>query len=1136
MKLKLTFTKIATTALFVAFFSITSFAQTNFFCPSNIDFEQNNFTNWLGNVGQVQNGTPGSISTLVYQSIPTGINPIQQIVRSSGVDHYGGFPVVNPYSTNSYSLQLGDTTGFAGSVCAQVKYYVHIPVGVNKYSLEYFYAIVMENPHHPIESQPDFRMTVTDSANNNIRQCSSFIITQPINGAFPGFYLSSQTSLPFDSVYYQPWHPSTVNLDGLAGHTICIEFDASDCAFGGHWGYAYVDFSTACTSPVLTNGTCLGAPIAIVQANTGFSEYQWYDSTLTTLLDTTQTLVLNPAPTAATKLYCVLTPLNHLGCNDTVPFYLTQGLQSIANFSFVPKTCAGSSIQFYDSTIKNNPNGFINKWKWNFGDIYANANNPNTDSTQNPEHRFDSIGNYTVCLISNPNLYCLADTICKTVVINNATPILNIYSTKDSICGNFDSTTIVFTGNISSNFNYQWLLDSTSHLISGNLNLPNPIQVSFSAAGYHNIQLQQIPSKNDTNCIAIGNVNIFVKGLKPYLSIFGIDSTCINSATTIKLSKFSFPNCIAAPAIFFSATNSYNIGQNNAGNISHSTPFNGSWTESKCQMLYLASELKAMGMQKGLISELAWNVLTKNSLSPPPYGSGPCTGTDQYHDFTIKMACVPYNSLFRGSFNSDTLDLVTPLTLVYTTPTYNTTVGINNFVLQNAYNWDGVSNLLIQTCFDAGYSCYSGEDDVASSTCSSIAASVGAPLGINLTAIAHSDVYSGCSPTYGSSGIGYLENNTRYRPDIIFKTINLNFAPSTQFSWSSNPVGVSSSADSLIVTPSISTTYTLTGNDNGCISTVSHKINVVPQINIHQYQTTCHQHPILFNGNYLNQSGVYFDTLFSAFSCDTIIALHLNVDTNFVAINQYQTICQGKTFYFNGSNLTTQGIYYDTLPSLNTFSCDTLIILNLYVPTNTFTFVDTACSTTGFLFLDSTLSHSGIYTFTTHHPLQCDTVFVLYLTVLNNVQATITANASTLTCTNNGFLYQWFDCQTMQPIVGANSQNFTPTTNGNYAVGIRKDSCFDMSNCYNFIASGLNNLVDSKFKIYPNPTDDAISITWKKDLKVKEIYVTDLLGRVMLSQIPTSQSANLSLKNLDAGIYFLHLKGDQETITKVIKE
>ena len=45
--------------------------------------------------------------------------------------------------------------------------------------------------------------------------------------------------------------------------------------------------------------------------------------------------------------------------------------------------------------------------------------------------------------------------------------------------------------------------------------------------------------------------------------------------------------------------------------------------------------------------------------------------------------------------------------------------------------------------------------------------------------------------------------------------------------------------------------------------------------------------------------------------------------------------------------------------------------------------------------------------------------------------------------------HQWLDCDNnYAAIPGETSQNFTPSTNGNYALELTQDGCSDTSECY----------------------------------------------------------------------------------------
>lgn len=110
---------------------------------------------------------------------------------------------------------------------------------------------------------------------------------------------------------------------------------------------------------------------------------------------------------------------------------------------------------------------------------------------------------------------------------------------------------------------------------------------------------------------------------------------------------------------------------------------------------------------------------------------------------------------------------------------------------------------------------------------------------------------------------------------------------------------------------------------------------------IHLHLTVSHPHTIIneqicqgdlyiFNGDTLSTSGNYSDTLLSFIGCDSVISLSLSFISNAVS-SLSETICSGEVFNFNGGNLNSTGIYIDTLSAFNT--CDSIITLHLTVET-----------------------------------------------------------------------------------------------------------------------------------------------------------------------------------------------------------
>ena len=93
-------------------------------------------------------------------------------------------------------------------------------------------------------------------------------------------------------------------------------------------------------------------------------------------------------------------------------------------------------------------------------------------------------------------------------------------------------------------------------------------------------------------------------------------------------------------------------------------------------------------------------------------------------------------------------------------------------------------------------------------------------------------------------------------------------------------------------------------------------------------QDICQGDSHAFNGQNLNVTGTYRDTLMAANGCDSFIVLTLNVLDTMQTISA-DTICSGEPYTFNGQTLITTGTYRDTLMAAN--GCDSFLVLNFVV-------------------------------------------------------------------------------------------------------------------------------------------------------------------------------------------------------------
>jgi GEVED domain/Ig-like domain CHU_C associated/Secretion system C-terminal sorting domain len=131
-----------------------------------------------------------------------------------------------------------------------------------------------------------------------------------------------------------------------------------------------------------------------------------------------------------------------------------------------------------------------------------------------------------------------------------------------------------------------------------------------------------------------------------------------------------------------STTGTSTIGAGTLTNTA-STPYKGFWGGNKTQMLYTAAELTAQGMATGsVISSIAYNI---NAFS------GPYT----FNGFTIAMKNTATASL-STTLETGTTTVLASSTLVLT----GTAPFTKTHTLSAPFTWDGISNLLVETCFN----------------------------------------------------------------------------------------------------------------------------------------------------------------------------------------------------------------------------------------------------------------------------------------------------------------------------------------------------------------------------------------------------------------------------------------------------
>ncbi|MGB1040179.1 MAG: gliding motility-associated C-terminal domain-containing protein [Flavobacteriales bacterium] len=233
----------------------------------NVDFELGNWQHWNPFVGDVYcpaGHAAGCIQNVTAGTSGAGANAQHRIVTGGNDVDVAAVPRLNPRG-GTYSIMLGDENGGG-----EVSMITHVAkITALKPYFTYDFAVVFNDPSHPVQEQPFFDVQFLDSNGVKIPSCGNYFV---ITGTgIPGFITTTGSS-GFGTWRYKPWSRITVDLSNYIGHNITVKFTVGDCGYGGHDGRAYVDGS--CFKPeIQKTQTCKGIEL---KADSGYLGYQWY--------------------------------------------------------------------------------------------------------------------------------------------------------------------------------------------------------------------------------------------------------------------------------------------------------------------------------------------------------------------------------------------------------------------------------------------------------------------------------------------------------------------------------------------------------------------------------------------------------------------------------------------------------------------------------------------------------------------------------------------------------------------------------------------------------------------------------------------------------------------------------------------
>lgn len=296
-------------------------------CPPNIDFEDGDFSNWECFTGKTAEVNGKNAINLTLSGPVSSRHEIISAASPNKLDPYGRFPTLCPYGGN-YSVKLGNNQ--TGAEAEGMSYTFIVPSAIDTFTFTYFYAVVFQEPGHPLPDQPRFYVTAYEVATGRLINCASFDYVS--NGAIPGFEKSTTSS----GVLFKNWTPASLQFAGLGGKQVRLEFRTADCTQGGHFGYAYLDVGSGCSNILATAPYCRETNSLILNAPYGFKTYTWYTEDYSAVVGNQQSLTLSPPPADTGSFYVDVEPYPGYGCRDT--------LQAIVRPLPVPDTPSAQSV------------------------------------------------------------------------------------------------------------------------------------------------------------------------------------------------------------------------------------------------------------------------------------------------------------------------------------------------------------------------------------------------------------------------------------------------------------------------------------------------------------------------------------------------------------------------------------------------------------------------------------------------------------------------------------------------------------------------------------------------------------------------------------------------------------------------
>lgn len=327
-----------------------------------------------------------------------------------------------------------------------------------------------------------------------------------------------------------------------------------------------------------------------------------------------------------------------------------------------------------------------------------------------------------------------------------------------------------------------------------------------------------------------------------------------------------------------------------------------------------------------------------------------------------------------------------------------------------------------------------------------------------------------------------------------------------------------------------------------CQSIDRYVVNVLPQAAMGtETAVICQGDSVLIAGSYYSSPGTYYPVIPTAeFGCDSTVEVSIATLPVYDTQLSYE-LCQGDSILAGGAYQTTSGTYVDSLSS--EFFCDSIV-------TRTVTFVNeyntplsySICQGDSILLGGAYQTTSGTYNDTLSAAFGCDSILVQTLTVNSLPSVILDSYPVDSICADGSAI----SLPNALPAGGVYSGNgvtgsqFDPALTGLMGESVLTYTYTDANGCVSSDETsivvydcylGLDEMVN-RVIIYPNPSQNIFHVEMSQHVEGKYRVINDL-GQLVTEGNISGSSIDLDLSTAEIGTYYLEIGNERFKMIKI---